>query len=271
MRHSTDVGLGDFEPWPEAEIHLEWGVTGARLAASRGDAVIIVDVLSFSTSLAIACENDAKVLVYSLAEIEDMGGRDTVAKQLNALIVSKKRNPTPGAYSLSPSSLTKLSAGSRVIITSLNGATCVAQTDSAPTVLVGGLRNATETANEARKILRSSLVARLTIVPCGERWSSVGEMDGWRPCVEDWLGAGAIAHELEVSGFTLSVEAMAASLTYKSVASKLHRYLSDSVSGRELSAKGFECDISVAAQKSIVACSVVRSQDEFRCFERSRN
>ena len=270
MDRSTDVGLADFEPWPEAKIHLEWGVAGARLAASRGDAVILVDVLSFSTSLAIACENGAKVLVYSLAELEDMGGRDAAANQLNALIISKKRNPKPGAYSLSPRSLENLPDGSRIIITSMNGATCVAQTDGAPAVLVGGLRNATETANEACRILRSSSVARLTIVPCGEQWSSVGEMDGWRPCVEDWLGAGAIAHALEVFGFKLSVEALAASSTYKSVANNIHRYLSESVSGRELSAKGFECDIAVAAQRSIVACAVVRSENEFRCFEQSR-
>ena len=270
MFSSTDVGLGDFEPWPEAEIHLEWGVAGARLAASRGDAVILVDVLSFSTSLAIACENGAQVLVYSPTELEDMGGRDAAATQLNALTISKHRNPKPGAYSLSPRSLTNLRAGSRIIITSLNGATCVAQTDSAPAVLVGGLRNATETAHEACRVLRSSSVARLTIVPCGERWSSVGEMDGWRPCVEDWLGAGAIAQALEVFGFKLSVEAMAASLTYKRVASDLYRYLAESVSGRELTAKGFECDMAVAAQTSVVTCAVVRSEDEFRCFERSR-
>ena len=40
-----------FDPWPDARLHLDWGLDAARLAVERGDAVVIVDALSFSTTV----------------------------------------------------------------------------------------------------------------------------------------------------------------------------------------------------------------------------
>ncbi len=45
-----DVGglLVFFEPWPAAHPHVEWGSQATRLAADRGDAVVVVDTPTVS-------------------------------------------------------------------------------------------------------------------------------------------------------------------------------------------------------------------------------
>ena len=54
--------MTEFDPWPDAQLHLDWGLDAARLAAERGDAVVIVDALSFSTTVVMAVALGAEVL-----------------------------------------------------------------------------------------------------------------------------------------------------------------------------------------------------------------
>ena len=73
-----------FDPWPtKAQIHLEWGAIGAKLAAVRGDIVVIVDVLSFSTSVTVVLANGGTALSYSHQEIQAHGGPEAVAHRLS--------------------------------------------------------------------------------------------------------------------------------------------------------------------------------------------
>lgn len=43
------------------EIKVEWGERGVRAAAERGDIIVIVDVLSFSSAVTAAVEHGAEV------------------------------------------------------------------------------------------------------------------------------------------------------------------------------------------------------------------
>lgn len=45
MLVSRNAGGLVFAPWSRAQVHVEWGVVGARHAADRGDVVVIVDVV----------------------------------------------------------------------------------------------------------------------------------------------------------------------------------------------------------------------------------
>ena len=244
---TSDVDASPFEPWPvDAQVHVEWGPPGARLAAERGDAVVIVDVLSFSTSVVLTGTRGGTALSYSAGELDEMGGRDYASARLNAAIVAKDRAATTDRISLSPASLSKITAGDRLIFTSLNGAACTSAAAKAPVVFVGALTNRTAVAGALRAVLSEGVAQRCTIVACGERWTSVSrEPDSLRPSVEDLLGAGAIAGALSL--LRLSPEAELAAAAYHAVATRVPEVLRGCVSGRELIERGFPEDVELAA------------------------
>jgi 2-phosphosulfolactate phosphatase len=100
-----------FDPWPATQVHLEWGVTGARLAAERGDAVVVVDVLSFSTSVTIAAGRGVGCLVLPGPQLAALGGPDVVATRFGLRSAATKRTLGPDRLSLSPASLLNLEPG----------------------------------------------------------------------------------------------------------------------------------------------------------------
>lgn len=249
----SDTGTAPFEPWPDdVDVHLEWGRHGAALAAARGDLVVIIDVLSFSTSLTLTGDRDATALAYSAAEIEAAGGRDAMAAELDAAIVSKNRWATEGEFSLSPASLAGLQPDQRLIFTSLNGAACVAASAAAPLVLIGCLLNRTSIAEVVAAALADGRASRCTLIPCGEQWSSTAGGEGWRPGIEDHLGAGAIASRLRGLGRSLSPEASLAAVSFDAVDPEIEQVLAGCVSGRELITRGFGSDVSLAARLDTV-------------------
>src|SRR5262249_22013381 len=125
VTRSSDVGPAVFEPWPDACVHVEWGPHAARRSAARGDAVVIVDVLSFSTTLTVAVERGCECVVYAGAELDELGGREAAAARLGARPLAPDRRVAPGDVSLSPASILRGARDERLLVTSLNGAACV--------------------------------------------------------------------------------------------------------------------------------------------------
>src|SRR5690606_365637 len=82
-------------------------------------------------------------------------------------------------------------------------------------------------------------------------WSSVSESDGWRPCLEDWIGAGAIAHALHAMGMELSVEARSAVAAYAEVSETIQDVILQSLAVGNSSQKGLGTT-SCSPQRSIV-------------------
>ena len=234
-----------FEPWPDSSVHVEWGATGAALAADRGDVVVVVDVLSFSTTLSLAVSRDFTCLVYSGAEIESLGGPAMAAIRLGARPLSRRRTSDPGQLSLSPASLLGAEPGQRVVFTSLNGATVVSAAAKAPALLIGAPRNATACALLAAELMVATRAGRVTVVACGEHWCSIEPgVVGARPAVEDWLGAGAISAGLADLGYSLSAEARIAAAAWRNPTAR--EDLADCVSAAELRAAGFALDVELA-------------------------
>lgn len=239
---SDVLAPADFDPWPDRQVHLEWGVTGAALAAERGDAVAVVDVFSFSTTMSIACARDLLCLVYSGAEIADLGGPEAAGVRLGARPLNKKRSTAPGGISLSPASILRAEPGQRLLLTSLNGAAVVSAASPAPALAIAAPRNATAAARVLAGILADSPARRVTVIACGEQWGSVSPgVDGMRPGVEDWLGAGLVCRELQALGLLLSTEAHIAAGAWTS-----SQELWDCLSARELVAAGFTEDVELA-------------------------
>jgi 2-phosphosulfolactate phosphatase len=253
--HRSDVGTGlGFDPWPEAALHVEWFPAAARQAARRGDILVMVDVLSLSTTLSIAAERHFTSLVYSPAEIADMGGIEAAAAALEARPLSKRRMVPPGELSLSPGSLLEADPGQRVLFTSLNGAAVVAAAGGSPRIIVASLRNCDAAADVLAQSLADGLATRATIVASGEHWSSVAVTEpGPRPAIEDWVGAGLLAGRLAVRGYQLSAEAKAAAAAADA------GLIADCISARELRAAGFADDVELALQldvsKAVPVCA----------------
>jgi 2-phosphosulfolactate phosphatase len=211
-------------------IRCEWGKVGVRHLAPLSDAVIIVDVLSFSTSVDIATGNGALVFPYR----GDAHGADAYAARLNA-VVAQKRRDSADAFSLAPSSLVNIPADTRLVLPSPNGSTLSLLTGPVPT-FAGCLRNASAVARVA-----TARGSRISVIPAGERWRSDNTL---RPALEDWIGAGAIIHAL--AGHK-SPEALAAETAFLRFRDDVLSWLQQIGSGYELIAQGFEEDVILAA------------------------
>lgn len=243
----TDTGAAGFEPWPDSSVHVCWGPVGASLAAERGDIVVVVDVLSFSTTLSIAVARDFTCLVYSRAEIEGFGGPALAAVRLGARPLGGRAGARPGQLSLSPASLLSAEPGQRVVVTSLNGTAVVAAAARSSALLIGALRNASACARTAARLMATTRAGRVTVVAAGERWSTLAPgAAGVRPCAEDWVGAGAICAGLAELGYSLSAEARLAAAGWSNA--EVLEDLADSVSARELRHGGYAADVELALQ-----------------------
>lgn len=220
---------------------LEWGRRGAREAAARGDGLILVDTLSFSTAVATALSRGASV--YPCAWDDDAQAR---ADELGALCaVRRPEVPARGAYSLSPQTLTALTPGDRLVIKSLNGATCVQLAEGASILFTGALVNASAVAAAADAWLGES-DADLTVIACGERWEDADEDGPLRVALEDYLAAGSLLSAL-CEG-SKSPEARACQAAFRELRSELPEVLLECGSGRELREMGFEEDVRFAAE-----------------------
>lgn len=220
----------------EFDIRCEWGEQGVLQLAPISDVVIIVDVLSFTTCVSIATARGAEVFPYS-------GKRETAGEFARSVDAELAGRRGAGRFSLSPVSLSRVPAGLRIVLPSPNGSTLSLATGETVT-LAGCLRNARAVAEAAARYGR-----RIAVIPAGERWRTDWSL---RPCVEDWLGAGAIIHHLPGS---LSPEARLAAEAYRSAAGDLHAAVSTCSSGKELVEQGFEEDVFLAtaidADKSV--------------------
>ncbi len=198
--------------------------------APESDAVIIVDVLSFSTCVAIAVANGAVIYPY---QWKDESAR-VYAAQLGAF-AAMGREGAAGDYTLSPASLLQVPAGTKLVLPSPNGSTLSLLTGNVPT-FAGCLRNASAVAVAARQYGR-----RISVIAAGERWSD-GSL---RPAIEDLIGAGAIIHQLEGAR---SPEAEIARQAFLAMKASLEDTLLGCVSGKELIARGFSQDVALAAE-----------------------
>lgn len=229
----------------EFELYCEWGEQGVAQLTSISDVVVIVDILSFSTSVEIATNNGAIIFPYRW---RDESALD-YAKQVNAELASKTRISNHG-YSLSPTSLTNIPAGARLILPSPNGAALTLRTGQTPT-LAGCLRNCKAVAQFAQRY-----GARVAVIPAGERW----EDGSLRPALEDLIGAGAILSYLEGG---LSPEAEAAVAVFHRFKAHLVTILRKCSSGKELIARGFAADIELAAAINTSGCVPLLTQNAY--------
>jgi 2-phosphosulfolactate phosphatase len=214
----------------EFQIRCEWGEQGIRQLAPISEAVVIVDVLSFSTCVDIATSQGATVFPYRWKDESALDYARSVQAELASL---ERRTDCP---SLAPSSLLTLLPQSRLVLASPNGASLSLLTGNTITI-TGCLRNCEAVA----RFLRT--YKTIAVIPAGERWPD----QSLRPAIEDWIGAGAILSYLQGQLSPEAEAAIAAFENYQRSSRRLHQCSS----GKELIAKGFAADVELAAQLNV--------------------
>lgn len=225
---------------PTNPVTLEWGRRGASLAAERGDVLVVVDVLSFSSAVVTAIQQGAVVYpCFSDKEAAEL------ALQIGAeRAVHRAEAPATGRFSLSPPTFLQAEPGTRIALPSPNGATCCRIGRSAPALLVGSLLNA-EAAARAAGALMQEHRAGLTVLACGERWQPASEDGDLRFALEDYLGAGAILSHFDLP---LTPEARVCRSAFITAQSELPSLLAECLSGRELIERGYPQDVEHSAR-----------------------
>ena len=199
----------------EYDLRCEWGPQGLLHLAPVSDAIVIVDVLSFSTAVDIAVANGASVTPAVWTKNSCGRSRD--------------------AWSLSPASLLAVPPGTAMVLPSPNGAALCLSTGGVP-AYAACLRNAPAVAAHL-----AGSGKRIAVIPAGERWAD----DTLRPCLEDWIGAGAV---LSLLPGTRSPEADLAVAAFERFRGDLPGVLSRCGSGKELIERGFRADVELAAE-----------------------
>ena len=229
-------------------VRLEWGPDGVRALAPNCAVVIIIDVLVFTTSVDVALGRGGRVLPLPRRDAEGeerarAAGAVLTRSGLRRTEEGFDADPDVNIWTLRPSSLVELPAGTLLAVASPNGATlCVLAGESGATVLAGCLRNASAVAAAARTIAGGRPIG---IVPAGERWHHTDNR-GLRPSLEEYLGAGAIAEALAAPNS--SPEVQVAAMAFAAARDRLPELLAGSVSGRELAHAGVPTDVELAGE-----------------------
>jgi 2-phosphosulfolactate phosphatase len=227
-------------------IDVGWGPDGLRDLAPRCDAVVIVDILRFTSAVDVAVARGALVYPYRWHD----GTEGAYADELGAVLAVKGLDVgDEHRWSLSPVGLAGIPAGTKLVLPSPNGAALAfgAREAGATMVLAGCLRNAPAVGDWLAESGGS-----IGVLASGERWN--GATGPLRPALEDWLGAGAIVAAADPAGQTSSPDALAAAGSFRAVHERLGWALAESTSGQELTARGWDADVRAAAEHGVSAC-----------------
>lgn len=222
-------------------LRFDWALQGADAIALDADVAVVIDVLSFTTTLTVALDGGTTVLPYRW---NDSNAAD-YARKHDAVLAVGRSQAGAGQISLSPATLRTAPPPERLVLPSPNGSTIAHHlSERAHTVLGASLRNASAVAQWISDH-HDPATSSVAVIAAGERWPD----DSLRPAVEDLWGAGAVIAALRDRGWTsCSPEARTAAAAWTSVAAGIPAALSDSASGRELIDLGYADDVAIAAE-----------------------
>jgi 2-phosphosulfolactate phosphatase len=218
-------------------VHVGFDLVDLRGGRDRGDVLVVVDVLSFST--AVAAGTSRGVVFFPAGSRRRAAA---LALEKDGVASVPRRARKPGEWSLSPVPYLQATSGLRVALRSPNGARMAVAARGAPAVVVAGLVNASA-AGAAATAGAKAAGCGVTVVACGERSSTPGRRRR-RFAAEDFLGAGAVAAAVDLPR---TGEAEVAVRAFESCRADLADVLLQTRSGAELVAAGFREDVLFAA------------------------
>ena len=210
------------------EVRFGWGTQAIESLAPHVRAVVVVDIIRFTTALDVAVGRGARVFPASWPYQEGAGPEG----------VEVADGGGPRRLSLSPSTLVQLAPGDDVVLPSLNGSHCsMLAARYGVTVVGASLRNAPAV---ARWLVTTGPQIPVAVVSCGEEWPD----RSLRPATEDLIGAGAVV-----------------AAAYRGASADLARTLADTESGRELHHIDLGDDLRWAAALGTSDCVPVLGPD----------
>lgn len=213
----------------EHEVRFEWGPTGAA-ALSGADVAVVVDVLSFTTSITVGVGRGMTIWPFPWKDER----AEEFARDRDAALARTRED------GLSPEALRR-ATDTRLVLPSPNGSTIAATLAGRGTTVVAAcLRNAAAVARHLGERAPTSIA----VIASGERWPD-GSL---RPAAEDLWGAGAVIARL---GGTRSPEAQLAVDAFEAVCGDLPTRLLGCASGLELVAKGYAGDVRIAGELEV--------------------
>ena len=222
-------------------VRLEWGPVGAARLSRPEAAVVVVDVLCFTTCVSVAVGRGTAVRP---ARWKDARAADVAARLGADLAVGRDEVTAERPYSLSPAGLLGAPPARLLVLPSPNGSTIAAAAPTG-TVVAACLRNASAVGGWLVAQGFGTPERPVAVVPAGERWPD-GSL---RPALEDLLGAAAVITALTHRGAgPVSPEAGAAPPVLAAT-TDLRAVLRECGSGRELVARGWPADVDVAAKR----------------------
>jgi 2-phosphosulfolactate phosphatase len=230
-------------------VRFDWGATAATALAAPATCLVVVDVLSFTTSVSVAVEAGTQVFPYP-AHDETAAA---FARKHRAQLAAGHRAAAPDApWTLSSAALRRAPFTARLVLPSPNGsAISAAASASGAAVIAACLRNAGAVGQWIATQGFGAPDRPVTVIAAGERWPD-GSL---RPALEDLLGAGAVTSALRAAGAgPLSPEAKAAAACFEAT-SDVSSAVRQSGSGQELIGRGFGEDVAIATE--LDGCAVV--------------
>ena len=166
-------------------LRCDWGLDGALALAAGVDVAVVVDVLSFTTTVSVALDRGIEVVPHPWSD-----RADEVAARHGATLAVDAPSPARGRSASPPRPVRAVTpAPERLVLPSPNGsAIAAALAGAGVTVVAASLRNADAV---AAWVLGSG-ARRVAVVAAGERWPG----GALRPAVEDLWGAGAVLDPL---------------------------------------------------------------------------
>lgn len=228
---------------PGAGVRFDWGLAGASELGRVCAVLVVVDVLSFTTSVDVAVGRGMRVHPFPWgAQADDFARRIGAVAAVGRRKVSQER-----PWSLSPATLRSAPVVPDLVLPSPNGsAISSAASATGLPVVAGCVRNAPAVSRWLLSHGYGTSRAPIGVVAAGERWPD-GDL---RPSVEDLLGAASVLDGLAEAPGGLSVEA-AVALSALTGVPDVPVAIRGCASGRELTGTGFAEDVAIAVEVGV--------------------
>ncbi len=233
----------------DTALKLDWHIDGMRYALARGDIVVVVDALRFSTAVTTAVAHG-----FTIYPVSDREKGRTLAASIGAEMSGR---PGQSRFSISPRSFLDAGPGDNrhVVLYSPNGAACSELAGEKDTAVIGCFLNARSVGSFVSEMARQEGIGA-TIIAAGEqRALDTGERVVYekRPsypvfAIEDYLACGAIIGSVDMEK---SAEARLCQLAFNAAEPDLRDLLLEGFSGRYLVEHGLTDDVDHAARMNI--------------------